>query len=281
MIYHFENEDIAIMRKVTDLVNSRIRTESRICHKHAKPTHYIKDLVTGESFCPLCKKENELDPANNKQLTQWGQELITKSYRNYLKKESLTGRKDVFKCTFDNFQHSKPYENQAFEQARKIAGFYYANPNKEGNSLLFGNAGSGKTHLAMAILNAVNANSKNPMQKCLFISMTALVSEMRDRISDPTVNVWSAKHVENVVKEADLVVIDDLGAESVDKVATNFVQGTIQDLCDDNQRIIFTTNLNMDELRATYHDRLVSRFLEGSKGKIIDFTKIEDKRMWK
>ena len=115
----------------------------------------------------------------------------------------------------------------------------------------------------------------------MFISMTALVSEMRDRISDPTVNVWSAKHVENVVKEADLVVIDDLGAESVDKTATSFVQGTIQDLCDDNQRIIFTTNLNMDELRATYHDRLVSRFLEGSKGKIIDFTKIEDKRMWK
>ena len=77
------------MQKVTDLVNARIRTESKICHKHAKPTHYIKDLVTGESFCPLCKKENELDPANNKQLTQWGQELITKSYRNYLKKEQF------------------------------------------------------------------------------------------------------------------------------------------------------------------------------------------------
>ena len=49
------------MQKVTDLVNARIRTESKICHKHAKLTHYIKDLVTGESFCPLCKKENELD----------------------------------------------------------------------------------------------------------------------------------------------------------------------------------------------------------------------------
>lgn len=268
------------MEEVTDILNSRIRIEPKVCDKHAKKVHYITDLATGESFCPLCKKE-AMDKENDKQLKQWGQDLIAKSYRGYLKQESLVGRNDAFDCTFDNFKHAKPDEDRVFKQARKIAGFYYANPAKQGNSLLFGNAGSGKTHLAMAILNAVNANSKDPMQKCLFISITALVSAMRERISDPTVNNWSTTHVKNVVKDADLVVIDDLGAESVDKTASAFVQSTIQNLCEYNQRIIFTTNLNMDELRATYHDRLVSRFLEGSHGKIIDFSKVQDKRMWK
>lgn len=248
------------------------------CDKHAKPIRYVKDLKTGQVFCPVCQLEKETDS----QLKTMQKNMIIRSYRGFLQENSLIDRASTFAYSFDNFEHKAgSIEEQTYKQARQIAGFYYKNPKKNGNSVFFGNAGSGKTHLAMAILNAVNGSSGDPMQRCLFLNVTALFKEMRAYIADKVTNKWSENYATEIVSKANLVVIDDLGAESADGNATKFVQDILWEIYEANQRIITTTNLTMDELQATYHGRLVSRFLEGSHGKLIDFTKINDKRMWK
>lgn len=251
------------------------------CSKHStetKEVHKIKLLKTGEVLCPECYKEQHIDA----KLKAMAKDMATKKYRGYLKRYSLVDRRSTLNYSFDTFKYkaSSP-EEKKYRDAREIAGFYYKNPTKEGNSLLYGTAGSGKTHLAMAVLNAINTTSKNPMQKCLFLSIPALIRAMRNYIADPVTNEWSADHLHQVESEADLVVIDDLGAESASREATNFVQETIQNIYEDNQRIITTTNLSMDQLRSTYHGRLISRILEGSRGKMIDFGSVSDKRLFK
>lgn len=271
--------------QLSDAFKGIIKALPQTCGKHLKThhkkIHYFKDLKTGEVFCPACKMEE----LTHDQLKRMQKQVISKSRdnpRNYLKYNSLVDRQEMFSYSFDNFKFQKGSVEQAkLVQARKIAGFYYKNPDKTGNTLMFGNAGAGKTHLAMAILNAVNESSHNPMQKCVCLSMTALIKAMKDHFQDPTNNRWSSDYVEKIVKNADLVVIDDLGAESADSTASKFVQGTIQEIYEGNQRIITTTNLNMNQLKATYHERLVSRFLEGSLGKVIDFTQVKDKRPWR
>lgn len=267
-----------IVNKLRRIASESVQElDKPICSKHGKPIHYQKNLETGEIYCPVCK----LEKLNEVKIQELQEKMFQRSYRNYLKENSLVDRKSTFNYCFDSFDY-KPgsIEELTYQQARQLAGFYYKNPNKTGNSLLFGNAGSGKTHLAMSILNAVNSSSKDPMQKCLFLSATALFKALKAYMADSVTNKWSTDYATKIVSGADLVVIDDLGAESVGKEATAFVQTTLQDIYEANQRIITTTNLTMDELQATYHDRLVSRFLEGSQGKLIDFTNVDDKRMW-
>ena len=242
------------------------------------PIHHVKlvQMVNGPTslkpFCLKCQAE-----ANQQQLKQMQQSVIDDSYTGYLKRFSLVDRQVAYNYTFDNFKHpSDTKEAQLWQTARHIAGEYYFDKDKKFNSLLFGNAGSGKTHLAMSMLNAVNDKAE-PKQRCVFISMTKLMSEMKTWFSEKN-NRWSPTFVNKVIKKADLVVIDDLGAETANTSASNFVQDTIFEIYESNQRIITTSNLSLPELESKYHGRLISRILEGSSGHLIDFGNVSDKR---
>lgn len=229
-----------------------------------------------DPYCPICEQEKQ-----QKELDQLSKRVIEQEYKNYLKNYSIINRRSALSYTFANFEvqsHSK--EATLLMQTRRVAGEYYQDKDKSFNTLLFGNAGTGKTHLAMAILNAVNDNS-NPWQKCLFLSVSGLMQAQKNYFSDPANNLWSSKYTEHVVKDADLVVFDDLGSESAISQASNFVQETIFDIYEWNQRIITTTNLSLNELKRKYEPRIVSRILEGGKGRLIDFTQIQDKRPFK
>lgn len=254
-------------------IGNNIKRSDKTCSKHSK-CHlvYLDGVAKIKPFCPACVQQE-----NIKQQEQMLSSLKEKETRGYLKGQSLVDRDEVFTYTFDNFKakNNSP-EAVLKEKARLIAGLYLKQPDQKSNSLLYGNAGAGKTHLAMAMLNAVNDNA-DPMVRCLFISVNKLIREMKNWFNDKT-SLWSPKHVTDVVSKANLVVLDDLGAESATGTATSFVQDTIFDIYESNQRIITTTNLSMNELYSTYHSRLVSRMQEGYGGKVIDFTKVRDKR---
>lgn len=256
------------------LIEHRLHRTSETCPKHPK-CHlvYLNGFDKVEPFCEACQLDK-----NEAQRRLMVKQVKEQNTKGYLRRQSLVDRNEVFGYTFDTFKThgEQSLEAIAKKEAGKIAAAYYKYPDLNGNSLLYGNAGAGKTHLAMAILNAVNDNSE-PMVRCLFISVNKLIREMKNWFNDKT-GIWSPKHVTDVVKKANVVVLDDLGAESANNMATSFVQDTIFDIYESNQRIITTTNLSMDELYNTYHSRLVSRMQEGDRSRVIDFTKIEDKR---
>ena len=92
---------------------------------------------------------------------------------------------------------------------------------------------------------------------------------------------WTEQYAVHVLSNADLLVIDDLGSESVMSAkgeASQFVQRVLYQVTNRQKRIITTTNLTMSELRQAYNAKLVSRLLAGSKGKQLDFSGIQDKR---
>lgn len=259
--------------KTVSMINHRLRKTSETCPKHPNAHLVYLDGFKGmKPFCEQCQYEK-----NQEQIVKMSQSLRTKQTRGYLKRQSLVDRDEVFNYTFKNFRaESKTFEYLAKGSARDIAKGYLRYPDAKGNCIFYGNAGAGKTHLAMAILNAVNDNA-DPMVRCLFISVNKLIREMKNWFQDKT-GIWSPKHVTKVVSQANLVVLDDLGAESANNMATSFVQDTIFDIYESNQRIITTTNLSLDELYRTYHSRLVSRMQESDQRKVIDFSKVSDKR---
>lgn len=243
------------------------------------PIHHVH-MVYGDKFpqpfCEKCQHEKTLEEKK-----QFDRINSVKIARGDLRRVSLVDNASEYNHTFDNFkavQGSKEWQMK--EAARKLAGKYFKDRTAQFNSIMYGTPGEGKTHLAMAMLNAVNQFS-DPPQKCLFINVTSLFLAIRDSFDNP-LERWTEKYAVKTLSNADLLVIDDLGSESAMSAkkgeASQFVQRVLYQVTNRQKRIIITTNLTMSELRQAYNAKLVSRLLAGSKGKQLDFSGIQDKR---
>ncbi len=136
----------------------------------------------------------------------------------------------------------------------KICGFcvkYAAEFDENSENLIFsGKTGLGKTHLSLAIVNDVLKKGYNVVY--------GPISRIIGNIEREHFSGNDRTTLQNVI-DCDLLVFDDLGTE----FTTPFVVSTIFDII--NSRIlnkkptIINTNLDLEELKQKYSDRVISR----------------------
>jgi DNA replication protein DnaC len=112
--------------------------------------------------------------------------------------------------TFETFdtavQHLSQEERWSLENAYRTAMDFAEEP--EGWLLIFGANGSGKTHLAAAIANRARARGERPV----FFFVADLLDYLRHLMSDDTGPGFLEGF--NQLKNAPLLILDDLGAQS-------------------------------------------------------------------
>ncbi|QNQ83798.1 AAA family ATPase [Lactobacillus sp. PV037] len=245
----------------------------KYCSKHPD-TNLIK-LPDGNTMCTKCQQE-KVERKENEMVNDF---LADKS-KGYLRRYSLVEDSEEYDCTFSNFKATEgTKEAKLWNNSRQLAGIYLKKPDLKMCTIFYGTPGAGKTHLAMGILNAINDNAEPP-QKCLFLNTNRLYQKLKDYIGNEQ-DGWSKKIATQIINDADLVVLDDLGSESAMRSgseASNFWQTFLYDITSSQKRIITTTNLTQDQLLQTYNPKIVSRLRAGSKGFLFDFAGIEDKR---
>ena len=190
-------------------------------------------------------------------------EFIKKLNRN-----SIVRDKTIKKASFKNFIAKTQEEEQALSFAKEIAKYYYTDG--EGNTVVSGPAGTGKSHLAMSILKECIVHGDLTV---IFASWSEVLHLIKDSFSNND-SFYTQEYFMDIFRNTDLLVIDDIGSEKI----TDWSMSLLTDVLDARTKTIITTNLNSDELLSKYHNRTNSRIFRGVGKKAFNFKNIKDKR---
>ena len=226
---------------------------------------FSKKLVLNAGYAEVVYKETDESISRKK----------AHSAINRLKAKSLLLDETIKTATFDNFKIETDDEQQAFEFAKNLAEFY--KKGGQGNSFMSGPAGSGKSHLSMAILKSYLESGE---KTALFVSYSHVVRLIKDSFNNRD-SIYTQNNIMSLLTNVDLLVMDDIGSEN----NSDFSEELLTDVLDGRISTIITTNLSSEELRGNsrkpgrYNQRTASRMFRGIGGKAFNFKGIKDKRV--
>jgi len=158
-------------------------------------------------------------------------------------------------CTFETWVERKGSE-RCHELALNYAQSFDEHVQRGDGLLLMGEPGNGKSHLAAAIVNTLVRNGRS----CIFRSVPALLKKLQETYREGSRVTES--EVLAVLQDADLLVLDDLGAEKV----TEWAESTLYFIVDERYRwkkpLVVTTNCRLEVLEERIGTRTIDRLLE-------------------
>lgn len=246
------------------------------CEKHES----MKLVFAGRAVCPDCQRE-KVEEQERQYVERATMRHLKRVTFDRLAKDSIVSDYLLKEATFASYQTDDEESEQNKLAARRIAGRYLKG--EVFNTLLTGKAGTGKSHLAMSILRAVNDNA-DPWKSCLFLSLDEYLLTIRSTFGNKTTTEDEQSLIERVA-DVDLMVIDDLGAETgfigTDKTASDFTQRILYSLMNKRQdkSTIITTNLNSAQITAMYDSKIISRLYRRLGTNVIKFESATDRRM--
>ena len=268
----------ANMTTFSKAMNAQLRTSEEVCAKHGINLIYLANAPE-KATCFACTKET-VDKQTQQMAEKASQEHYQRTTYAWLTKHSIFLDDTLRHATFDSYQATDDETEHNKQLALNIARRYYKGANN--NTIFTGKAGTGKSHLSMAMLQVVNEHS-DPYRKCLFVSLDELMRRIKDSFNNKQ-SYYTEQRMIDLLTEADLLVLDDLGAETgavtTERTATDFTTRTLYAIINGrmNKPTIITTNLNSKDMAKMYDSKLISRMFRGAEGHVIKFEKTNDKR---
>lgn len=164
-----------------------------------------------------------------------------------------------------SFKTFKPETTEEHEALRQVMQFVKSFPNDK-TLVLAGSVGTGKTHLAYAAAREITKKG----YITLFVTVPELLESIRSTFNNTGL---SETEVKRVYKEADLLILDDIGAEYIKDYGNgSWAAEVIFDIVNarTTKATIFTTNLSGNDIEEHYGGiqgkRIVSRMKKNSTG---------------
>lgn len=226
-------------------------------------------------FCSECVKEQK-DKQEREEIEKHLNASIYQKTYNVLMRDS-TIPEDLKAVSFDNFIVETPEEKQLLDFVKKQTQKYLEGMN--GNTLLTGTTGVGKTHLAVSLAKELNEayKAKGEPKSILFINLTEILREIRESFKFTSKEGYYSR----MLKEADYLILDDLGVKlgnSSGQSKSAWEEEFIFDVLSHRNNTIITTNLSNDDIANLYSERVASRVRTGLDGNYFKVFSIKDKR---
>lgn len=192
-----------------------------------------KNEVVGCVYYPK-KEEDKLE--FNYVTCKYKNKQIEEENRN---KSILFGESDYIK----NATMSDIYldDKNRVELIKYITNFYHEYPNTKKGLYLHGSFGSGKTYIIAALLNELARKN--------YKTMIMYYPEILNKLKSTFDTKESFNDTLESIKKVDILLIDDIGAETVTTWSRDEILGTIlQYRMEQNLSTFFTSNLTLEEL---------------------------------
>lgn len=215
------------------------------------PLQYLNISYT----CDECKDTGFI--STGRKCRCFRQKLIVKSYdmsnlSNVLKKENFQAfNLELFSDEAVSGQVLTPKQNM-MHILNVCEGFVFNfDENNEENLLFYGDTGLGKTFLTNCIAKALLDKGKIVIYQTSF-KILEILEELRFKNN-------SDKEKYNLIFDADLLIIDDLGTEMTNTFTNSEFFNIINSRLLSNKKTIVSTNLSPKEMMDRYDDRIFSR----------------------
>ena len=219
-------------------------TERAKTQLSAVPLAQTNDKI--EEACPKCFGSGmEIVPGKGARVCSCQR---NKTHSSTLDKAKLPRRYSA--CHFNSYTPSDPSQVKGLRLAMQFATEY---PAVERGLLFIGAVGVGKTHLAVSILKGLTERGFT----CLFYEFGSLLKEIQDSYNSNTKT--SELAVLAPVFNADVLVLDELGASKPTDWVRDTMAHIINTRYNDKKATIFTTNYPDDrrnEREETLEDRI-------------------------
>ena len=236
----------------------RLKEEIGKLHKEKKALletagYRIEDLEEEEHFCPRCQDTGYVDGKKCQCFLKLQGELLYRQSRMgaVLERENFS----KFQLErFDNKEKLGQCGNKTLREYIKEIRDYLTNyceeyPKNNRSILFTGSTGTGKTYFLHSIAKALLDRGVS----VLYFTATGLFEYFSKRMRE--------EDTEDYIEEVDVILIDDLGTEFSNSFTTSRFFALLNQRILDRKTMLISTNLNFKELRETYSDRVVSRFM--------------------
>ncbi len=243
------------MQKLKMAINLRgqeragIAPSSTPCKRCKKPAEPKLIPIIGWKEQEYCKECLKIVLAEKENETQ--KKIKEEKISRLIRESRIRGI--MHNMTFGSFETR--YRGVAYNIAKKYAEEFDLST-KHG-LMFYGHAGSGKTHLTVAITRHIIEIKQIPVK---FVRIVDLLLEIRKTFDEN--ESWKAENEGDLLRKytfIPLLILDDIGSEKT----TDWVRQVLYQIIDERwieQRpIIITSNLTLEELEARLGERIASR----------------------
>lgn len=254
--------------KELDEVNSKIKALEKEKSAILKKLKLDKDYFSPVFECKICNDTGYItDGLSSKMCNCLKQKMYNLEFNKY-------NLYNIEQDTFDKFNYnlysdvvdkakynSKISPRENIKIIRKICDDFVKNFDSpdEKNLLFVGNSGLGKTFLSNCIANKLLASGKTVLYQTAPVMLDTIINHRFNK-NDDLNNLDIYNHILNV----DLLVIDDLGTETINNMKFTELFTIINSrLLPQKNKItktIISTNYDIQGLADLYGERIISRF---------------------
>lgn len=218
----------------------------------------IRDELKPHYNCEICQDKGYI---NDNEMCVCLKKMIQLEYFKVGESSGI-----IKNSTFENFDFNlfsdvkEPGASESlrdFMKSQYEMGIKYADSftGKGKGIIFFGKSGTGKTYMSGAIANRVRDNGFT----VIYMTANELVSAIREKDYGDFTFREDALAKYNLIKDVDLLVIDDLGIETATQYTTSALFEIINYRSALEKPIIYSTNFMLTDLSKRYHDRIFSR----------------------